>query len=312
MFGKSESAKFPLTLALVALLLLALPPAALAQAPAFPDLFFLPTGFAPEGIATGRGTSFYVGSLSGMGIYAGDLRTGEGRILTAPAGRIHVGLKVDVRSNYLFAAGGATGRAFIYDAATGAEIAALQLATGATFINDVTITRDAAYFTDSQAAVLYRIPLGPGGSVGDPVTFEVIPLTGDWQQVAGFNANGIAATPNGRYLIVVNSTLGTLYRVDPATGYAQQIDLGGASVTQGDGILLEGKTLYVVRNRMNQIAVLRLSPDYLSARLVDTITNPNFNVPTTIARFGNSLYAVNAKFGTPQAGTPYEVVRVER
>lgn len=118
--------------------------------------------------------------------------------------------------------------------------------------------------------------------------------------------------PNGKVLIIVHSALGALYRVDPASGVATRIDLGGATLTNGDGILLHGKTLYVVQNRLNQIAVVRLSRDLGAGQLVTTITHPNFNVPTTIARFGAALYAVNAKFGIndPQ-NAGYEIVRVE-
>ena len=84
-------------------------------------------------------------------------------------------------------------------------------------------------------------------------------------------------------------------------------------MTQGDGILLHGRTLYVVRNRLNQIAVIRLSPDLSSGTVVDVITSAAFDVPTTIARFGNALYAVNARFTTPAtATTPYTAVRVDR
>ncbi len=54
-----------------------------------------------------------------------------------------------------------------------------------------------------------------------------LPLTGDWEQEAGFNANGIAVTPDQQALLVVNSATGLLYRVDPDTGVATQVDLGG-------------------------------------------------------------------------------------
>ncbi len=54
-----------------------------------------------------------------------------------------------------------------------------------------------------------------------------------------------------------------------------------------------------MRNRLNEIAVLRLSPDLASATLTGTLTDPDFAVPTTVAAFGSSLYAVNARFGTP-------------
>jgi sugar lactone lactonase YvrE len=134
-----------------------------------------------------------------------------------------------------------------------------------------------------------------------PSGVETITLGGDWVQVARqFNANGIDATPDGRTLIVVNSTLGNLYTVDPQTGEATQIDLGSsAAVTNGDGILLDGKTLYVVRNRFNMIAVAELDARLATGSISGTITDPNFDVPTTITEHGSRLYAVNARFTTP-------------
>jgi hypothetical protein len=299
------------------LLTLALPGVAAAQAPVFPEVIQLPVAFEPEGIAVGRGTSFYTGSLADGSVYGGDLRTGEGGIVVSPqAGRISVGMKVDTRTNYLFVAGGTTGDAYIYDAATGAELAVISLGLpGATFINDVVVTREAAYFTNSFAPYFYRVPLGPGGRIPDPVVAEPVMLTGAWVQVPGafvFNSNGITATPNGKQLIIVNSATGKLYRVDPANGGADEIDLGGEVMTNGDGILLHGKTLYVVQNRLNRIAVISLAPDLATGSVDRYITNPNFAVPTTIAEHGQSLYAVNAKFGTPASGTPYEVVKVDK
>jgi sugar lactone lactonase YvrE len=137
-------------------------------------------------------------------------------------------------------------------------------------------------------------------------------LSEDFEVVPGFNANGIDATPNGESLVVVNSTTGLLYRVDPTSGEATEIDLGGDTVTAGDGILLDGKTLYVVRNQLNQIAVVDLAPDLSSGELVDSIADPDFDVPTTVAEFGNSLYAVNARFGTDPEGAAYDVVGVSK
>ena len=100
---------------------------------------------------------------------------------------------------------------------------------------------------------------------------------------------------------------------DPATGVAMRIDLGGQTAPNGDGILLHGQTLYVVQNRLNQIAVINLSPDLTSGFVARVITDPAFRVPTTIARFGDALYAVNARFGTPPTpDTDYDVVRVDR
>jgi hypothetical protein len=102
-----------------------------------------------------------------------------------------------------------------------------------------------------------------------------------------------------------------LYRIDPATGVATAVDLGGASLTSGDGLLLVGQTLYVVRNRLNQVAVVELDPGFGSGMVVDTLTSSAFDVPTTLARFAGALYAVNARFGTPPTpSTPYDVVRL--
>ena len=53
-----------------------------------------------------------------------------------------------------------------------------------------------------------------------------------------------------------------------------------------------------MRNQNNRIAVVRLSADLSSGRLTRTIRSGAFDVPTTVARIGNRLYAVNARFGT--------------
>jgi sugar lactone lactonase YvrE len=304
---------------LIAILLLMLGLSTIAAAPAkpFPDVIPLPNGFQPEGIASGTGTIFYVGSIPTGDIYRGDFRTGEGELLVdAPAGRSAIGLKYDPRSGLLFVAGGGTGFAYVYDAETGETVAEIQLSMDPSFINDVVITQDAVYFTNSRQSYLYRVELERNGQLAEGVMAEPILLGGEYQfnsAPGAFNANGIAATPNGKTLIIVNSSDGVLYSVDAATGIATRIDLGGALVPNGDGILLQGKTLYVVQNRLNQIAVIELSADLTAGTIVDTITSAAFRVPTTIARFGNSLYAVNARFGTPPAPTTeYEVVRVTR
>jgi hypothetical protein len=313
--------KRALQLVVVASLLLATAGLAAAQGASeqFPTIIQLPVGFEPEGIATGRGHSFYAGSLADGSVYGGDLRTGQDGLVVPPQeGRIAVGLSVDLRSNYLFVAGGPSGAAYVYDAETGKRLAMYQFVENppplSTFVNDVIVTRDAAYFTDSFRPSMYRVPLGPRGQLPDPVLFEEIPLGGEFVQVPGvfvFNSNGIEALPNGKWLLIVNSTKETLYRVDPETGEAKEIDLGGEPMKNGDGLLLDGFTLYVVQNRLNQIAVVELDSTLTSGEVVRTITNSAFRVPTTIAEFGNALYAVNARFGIEDPSTAeYEAVRV--
>jgi hypothetical protein len=174
---------------------------------------------------------------------------------------------------------------------------------GGTFINDVTTLRGNAYFTDSQKPVIYALPKS---GIGTPVT---VPITGDLVYGAGFNANGIEAV-RGR-LVTVQSSTGKLFTVDPATGVSREIDLGGATLPAGDGLLAKGRTLLVVQNTLNRIAVVRLSRDLRSGRVVRTISDPDFDVPTTITFARHALWAVNARFGTPPTPTtPYDVVRV--
>ncbi|MBI4673169.1 MAG: superoxide dismutase [Chloroflexi bacterium] len=289
---------------------------AVAAKKAFPDVIALPNGFPPEGITIGRGTTLFAGSRTTGAIYQANLRTGKGNILVPPqTGRVALGLKFDSRSNLLFVAGGPTGNAYVYNAETGATVRIFQLTTASpTFINDEVITRDAVYFTDSFRPVLYRIPLGAGGALPDSNAVQEIPLGGDFQFNAGqFNANGIDASPNGKYLIIVNSFFGALYRVDPTSGVATKIDLGTGSVVNGDGILLRGHTLYVVQNVLNQVAVVKLKEKFSSGEIVNLLTNPNLDTPTTIDNLGSALYVVNARFTTPPTpDTTYTVVRLTK
>ena len=310
--------------AAVAVLGLALLPAATAPASSavpdrhrpFPSRIELPDGFQPEGIALGPGPTAWFGSRTDGDIYEVSLRTGVGSVISQGpgAGSPSVGMKSD-RQGRLYVAGGNTGTARIIDIDSGAVVADLALTAGTSFVNDVVLTKSAAWFTDSFRAQLYRVDRGPDGEPGTAVT--TVPLTGEWVQGTGFGANGISTTPTGRGLLVVNSTSGLLYRVDPATGHAAEVDTGGAFLTMGDGMLRHGRTLYVVRNGISEVAVLRLSRTGLTAHLVRTITaddlpeSTSFDVPTTVARFGSHLYLPNARFATPPTPTTdYWVTKV--
>lgn len=213
----------------------------------------------------------------------------------------------------LFVAGGNTGMAFVYSTRTGQNIASYQLSGGGSFINDVVVTKSAAWFTDSLKPVLYRVPLGPGGRPGAQSGMTTVELTGDYQHGSGFNVNGIDATPNGKTLVIVQSSTGRLFTVTPA-GLTKAIVLAaGESVPNGDGILLDGKTLYVVQNRLNLVAKIGLAPDLRTGRVIRRISNPGFDVPTTAAEHGSRLYLVNARFGTtPTPTTDYWITQIRK
>jgi sugar lactone lactonase YvrE len=276
--------------------------APLAAKGRFPDRIPLPNGWQPEGIAIGERGTFYVGSIPTGAIYRGDIKTGAGTpFIPGAPGRSATGLELN--HGRLLVAGASTGKAFVYSVRTRQLLAELTLTTQPSFINDVAVARGGAYFTDSLRPFLYRVSQG---------TVTPVPLTGDIVYQPGFNANGIDVTPNGKTLLIVQSNTGKVFTVDPRTGRTREIVLN-VPVTNGDGILLDGRTLYVVQNQNNRIAVIRLDHRLSSGTVTGYLTDPDFDVPTTIAEFGKRLYAVNARFTTPPTpNTPYWVAKVDK
>jgi sugar lactone lactonase YvrE len=279
--------------------LLVLTPGVAAAAPAFPTTIDLPDGFQPEGIAIGPGPVAFFGSLADGDIYRADLRTGRGHVISEGPGTPSVGMKTDARGR-LYVAGGAAGNARVVDTRTGKILASHQLTTAAAFVNDVALAGGAAWFTDSVNQVLYRLAHG---------TVKTVPITGDLVYGTGFNANGIAPTPDGKALLVVQSNTGKLFRV-AFDGRSTQVALD-YTLTNGDGLLLSGRTLYVVQNRLNTVAVLHLDRAATRATVRTTLTDERFDVPTTVAAFGGRLYLPNARFTTtPGPDVTYQAVAI--
>jgi Cu-Zn family superoxide dismutase len=279
-----------------------------------PDRYVLPgTAVFPEGIAYDQRTStVYVTSTTDGTVFRGDVRDGTLAPFLAGGtdGRTTaVGIAVDPLRQRLFVAGGGTGRVYVYDARTGALLASLQAATGDTFVNDVVVAQDGtAYVTDSRVPVVYRVVAdGTGG-------FRLerwLDLTGTVIQYGpGFNLNGIEVTPDGRYLFVVQSNTGRLFRIDTRTRAVAEVDLGGVRLTAGDGLLLRGATLSVVRNAFGEIVEVRLAgfgPGAPSGRVVARLTDPSFRFPTTVAEARGRLLVVNSQFNRRGVGLTPEL-----
>jgi sugar lactone lactonase YvrE len=276
--------------------------APLGAASSFPERIPLEDGFRPEGIAISRGGTFYVGSIATGAIYRGSVKTGEGQTINdgATTGRSSIG--IELHGGKLYVAGGMTGSGFVYSARSGRLLKTYRFTTETTtFVNDVVVARGAAYFTDSRRPFLYRVPVGDNGkghhghgkAHGHEAT--AIPLSGAIVYGEGNNANGIDKTRDGRTLIIVQTNVGKLFTVNRRTGLTREIVLD-EPVVNGDGILLDGRTLYVVQNRDNKVAVIRLSRRLDSGDVTAHLTDPDFDVPTTIDDFGERLYAVNARF----------------
>ncbi len=276
------------------------------RSPVGPASIALPVGFQPEGIAIGTKPVVYSGSRVTGDIYAADLRTGKGRILSTGPGTASLGLKVDGRQLWVAGGGGGNGR--IIDIRDGRVRSRFTFTTNPSFVNDVVLAGRYAWFTDSLQAQLYRVDRRHPGR--RPVT---VPLTGAWQQTPAVNnANGISRTPDGMALLVVKSDTGQLFRVTK-NGRASLVDLRGTLLTDGDGLLLRGRTLYAVQNQLSKIAVVALDRRGTAGQVRRTITSPAFDVPSTVAAYRGYLYLPNARFGAADPATiPYSINRVRR
>jgi streptogramin lyase len=274
-----------------------------------PSRIALPTGFEPEGITIGRNGRAYLGSRVDGDIYAVNLRTGRGRVISQGPGTASLGLKIDHQGR-LFVAGAGAGNGRLVSARTGRVLATYHFTSKASFVNDVVLTRRSAWFTDSSQAQLYAVARPRHGKISAAV--RTLPLTGDWVQAPGATvANGIVQTPDRRALLVVQSNTGFLFRINPLTGVARRVDLGGTLLTDGDGLLLRGRTLYAVQNQLNQIAVLTLNRAGTRGTKVRTLTSTQFDIPTTVAAYRGSLYLPNARFTVANPATAdYWITRV--
>ncbi len=315
----------------------------------WPEAIAIPPGFEAEGIERGRGHEFFVGAFSfssvfgepffgipyelsesAGAIYKGNLRTGEGAILAPPTGKPVSGLSYDRRTDYLYAATGFADLVngsfteqgvIVYDASFGDVIAEIPFGDGIV-INDVLVTRRAVYFTDSINPNLWKLPLEKGGRLPSTPIAEMIPMPG-FEMVDGFNANGLVGKFDGKQLVIVNIATGVLYLVDTATGEASPLEIEGAEqlFVDGDGLYLRGRTLYIVQNFSDKIAVVQLSGDLIRGEFIKNIPgegeiNP-LDIPTSIIGFGNSLYALNTNFfdlilGGNPASVQADVVRLRK
>lgn len=289
-----------------------------------PDRITLETGSLPEGIAAGPGTTFFVGARSDGDVFVGDVRRDTVTRLvdeTTP-GAAAIGLHHDDRSGLLWVAGGGPralglGTVTAYD---GSRRVFQVTVDGAGFLNDLVVTREAVYVTDSFRSELVVVPLDRSGRPDAPV--RRLALTGDYEQPDGFGANGIRELPGGD-LVVVSG--GVLFLVDPSTGVADRIEVSGdRQLSGGDGLELRGRTLYVVNGYSSrtpdadgsfgdEVVVLRLSGDGRSATTTGVLrerTADQLDRPTTAALVAGSLYVVNGRFSIAGPTTANFVTRL--
>jgi sugar lactone lactonase YvrE len=287
------------------------------------DEIQLPNGFSPEGIAIDEGVA-YTGSLADGSILQIDLKTEEISEFVPDPGpnKRALGMHVD-RFDRLWVAGG--GANFfpgvaagfrVYDTETGELVADVEVP--GEFLNDVFVTDDAAWFTDSFAPQLFRVPIAKDGAIGSP---ERVELGGDWVQSQDVSANGIVATHGGKKLIVgqtftADESGGALYVIDAdAEGVAdaRRIAVDGGSLDAGtDGLVLIGRKLYVVNP--DGVVKIRLNRSMTTGTIVKEL-DVGAEWATTAAKFRSNLYVVDGNFGENFAniGNPeaeFKIVKV--
>ena len=293
-----------------------------ASADSRPDRIPLPNGFSPEDITAGPHHTFFTGSLSSGAIFKGSFTTGKGSLLVPSATGPTTGLYLERRDGHdrLWAAGGPTGQARVYDATTGALLRTFQLADPAsgTFVSDVIVTHKAAYYTDAFLPQLFVIPFGKHShAVPAASAARTVPLTGDvsYQGNGSFNLNGLAVFHDT--LASIQTVTGELFAINPMTGVTRQVPVtdkkgNPATVDGGDGIAQRSHTLFVAQNFPEKLATVKVDSHLRSARLVKQVTSPALDIPSSVEEDRGDLFGLNARFTTPATPTTtYDVVRVK-
>jgi hypothetical protein len=288
--------------------------------PDLPGTYVVSTsdGILPEGIDVTPAGRILVTSSANGDVFVGDVATPDLRVLASGAaqGRTSaLGVHADSR-----------GRVFVAHPdgldvldANGALLARRTVPAdqaGAAYLNDLVVTHDAVYVTDSNQAIVWRASL-VGNVIGELAPWlDAGALRPDFQP-GWFYLNGIVASPDGRRLLVSAQGLGALIRVDVATRGA------GFVVTDGsifgnfgpDGMVLKGD---VVRGVLNYGApetgeglyAVRLGDDWRSGTVVAHVTDAAFSTPTTVARSGDRYLVVNSQLDTAPGAPPWTVVAV--
>ena len=288
---------------------------AVAAADPRPGSYALPgDAVFPEGVTFEQQSGHYfVSSTTDGTIFRGELDEPEAEVFLEPGsdGRT-TAAGLEASDGLLYVAGGGSGKMFVYETASAQLVDQFATAASPTFINDVAVAKSGdAFFTDSLSPLLYRVFERETG-----LEFETfLDFTGTvFEYQTGFNANGIVASQDGRYLIVVQSNTGELFRIDVETKEVVQVDLGPDTVMAGDGLELRGRSLYVVRNSAGVVAEVQLSGDFASGELLGETGDPSFRFPTTAAIARGRMLVVNSQFnergGTPELPFTVSSVRV--
>ncbi|GAA1517629.1 SMP-30/gluconolactonase/LRE family protein [Kribbella lupini] len=268
-----------------------------------------------EGIGyDARAQRFYVSETTGGEIHRGRLGAAAASEWLAGDGTdgrwTARGVTVDSRGR-VYVAGGpnridhpGAPDLWVYDR-DGKLLAALRTGVPNAFLNDLVIGPDgAAYVTNSNAPQVFRVAEQHG--LWTIRTWA--DATGTIPTQTGFNLGGIVLSPDRTALIVAQGNVGKLWRFALRTGAVSAVDTGTADLVNADGLVQDGRTLWVVRNFSKVLTTLRLAQDGRTARLVAATPTDPERVLTTAKLVQGRLLLVDSKFDEPTATPPYQVV----
>lgn len=274
----------------------------------------------PEGIAVDtRSGEAYVGSTSNGDIFRIAQGAQKGELFQtggAPGREGAFGMKLDEQRR-LWVAGGPNGTVAVVDIASASTLAVYKAPTDTpSFLNDLVVNRDGyVYVTDSFRPVIYRVRSAAA---------SVAPTLEPWLDLSAtpiryvpnqVNLNGIVASPDGRWLLAIQMATGQLWRIDTQSRAVTQVRIEGGELKNGDGLVLAGPNeLFVIRNMQNELARVKLAPDWGSGRIVHKLTDVRLRFPTTAAAVPTGLMVVNGQLDKqkkPPALLPFDVVTVE-
>lgn len=264
----------------------------------------------PEGVTVDSEGWIYVSSAVDGAVARMKSDGGSAQII-APAGKLlpagndifpaMLGKKIDELGR-LWIMGGLTGKIFVIDKATGDLLETRTVSGERKALNDAVIMPDAAYVTDTVQPILWKIARN-GDEIGEPEAW--IDFTGTALEYGpGRNLNGIAADEAGKYLIVIQMDKGLLFRIDIASRQVTPVDIGDETVTNGDGLVIAGQTMYLVRQAETEIVTLRFAPDFSSAEVVSRFSDPALTWPATAAILGDELLVMDSQFNRKASADP--------
>lgn len=262
-----------------------------------------------EGVAHAAGTNFLFADLRTGDIYLADVSTRlVTRAVRAPPNRTSVG--IHSRKGRIFAAGGGApffpvASLYVYDTATGNEIAACPVRDENALVNDVIADRDYAYYTDSLLGRIYKLSLAKLPECD----IDTIHLPQPLFKSDLASANGLVKYKGG--IILVHLDLGTIFFVDLLNRNRVQQILPPGSMLGADGLDIDrkkgGSLLFVAQNRENLISQWRLGMGddrKVSAVFLRKYSSPQFGIPTTVAVTGDYIVAPTSRFDTVEFTEP--------